>query len=100
MSVGNAIRKRRKHLNLTLQELASRVDTDSGNLGTWAGPYKHGDVFGTSVYIHFWNPELGQFKTVLPPWAYRVKETLMELLYGKKPSFLIELSAEPWLLEP
>lgn len=32
MSVGNAIRKRRKQLNLTLQELAGRVDTDSGNL--------------------------------------------------------------------
>jgi amino-acid N-acetyltransferase len=32
MSVGNAIRKRRKHLNLTLQELARRVETDSGNL--------------------------------------------------------------------
>ena len=74
--------------------------TDSGNMGTWAGPYKHGDVFGTSVYIHFWNPELGQFRTVLPPWAYRVKETLMQLMYGEKPTFLIELSAEPWLLEP
>ena len=32
MSVGNAIRKRRKQLNLTLQALAARVDTDSGNL--------------------------------------------------------------------
>lgn len=74
--------------------------TDSGNLGQWAGAYKHGDVFGTSVYIHFWNPELGQFRTVIPPWAYRVKESLMELRYGKKESFLIELSAEPWLLEP
>jgi hypothetical protein len=74
--------------------------TDSGNLGTWAGPYKHGDVFGTSVYIHFWNPELGQFRTILPPWFYRVKEGLMALLYGEKETMLIELSAEPWLLEP
>jgi hypothetical protein len=74
--------------------------TDSGNLGTWAGPYKHGDAFGTSVYIHFWNPELGQFRTALPPAAYRVKESVMELLYGKKETILIELSAEPWLLEP
>lgn len=32
MSVGNAIRKRRKALNLTLQELAKLVDADSGNL--------------------------------------------------------------------
>ncbi len=74
--------------------------TDSGNLGTWAGPYKHGDAFGTSVYLYFWNPELGQFRTIMPAWAYKVKTAAMELLYGKKPTFLIELSAEPWLLEP
>ncbi|MCA9357187.1 beta-galactosidase [Candidatus Nomurabacteria bacterium] len=74
--------------------------TDSGNLGTWKGAYSRGDIFGTSVYVHFWNPELGQFKTVLPPWAYRVKDNLMGVFYGRKPSYLIELSAEPWLLEP
>lgn len=74
--------------------------TDSGNLGTWRGAYSLGDAFGTSVYVYFWNPELGQFKTVLPPWFYRVKEGLMALLYGEKETFLIELSLEPWLLEP
>lgn len=74
--------------------------TDSGNLGTWIGAYRAGDAFGTSVYVHFWNPELGQFKTVLPPWAYRVKENLMQLFFGEKPTYLIELSAEPWLVEP
>lgn len=74
--------------------------TDSGNLGTWSGAYSRGDMFGTSVYVHFWNPELGQFRTVLPPWAYRVKDNFMRILYGKKPSILVELSAEPWLLEP
>lgn len=74
--------------------------TDSGNLGTWAGAYQRGDVFGTSVYVYFWNPELGQFRTVLPPAAYRVKERLMSLRYGAKPTVLIELSAEPWLIKP
>jgi hypothetical protein len=74
--------------------------TDSGNLGTWSGAYSRGDVFGTSVYVHFWNPELGQFRTLLPAWAYRVKDNFMGLLYGQKPTVLIELSAEPWLLEP
>lgn len=74
--------------------------TDSGNLGMWADAYKHGDAFGTSVYVYFWNPELGQFKSVLPPWWYRVKERIVTLLYGKKPTYLIELSAEPWLTEP
>lgn len=74
--------------------------TDSGNLGTWKGAYTAGDAFGTSVYVYFWNPDLGQFKTVLPPWFYRVKENALALLYGHKKTFLIELAAEPWLLEP
>jgi hypothetical protein len=74
--------------------------TDSGNLGTWAGAYRHGDAFGTSVYVHFWNPELGQFRTLLPPWFYRAKERVMALWYGEKPTYLIELSAEPWLVAP
>ncbi|OGG86207.1 hypothetical protein A2392_01970 [Candidatus Kaiserbacteria bacterium RIFOXYB1_FULL_46_14] len=74
--------------------------TDSGNLGLWAHAYKHGDAFGTSVYVYFWNPELGQFRTILPPWFYRAKENFIKLFYGNKPTFLIELSAEPWLVEP
>lgn len=74
--------------------------TDSGNLGTWVDAYRRGDVFGTSVYVHFWNPELGQFRTVLPPWMYRVKDNTMRVFFGAKPTMLIELSAEPWLLEP
>lgn len=88
-------------------EIVRRLDptrpilvTDSGNLGVWAGAYKHGDAFGTSVYVYFWNPELGQFRTVLPPWFYRIKENLIALFYGDKPTYLIELSAEPWLVEP
>ncbi len=74
--------------------------TDSGNLGTWNGAYSHGDSFGTSVYVYFWNPELGQFKTLLPPWFYRAKEGIMALVHGSKETFLIELALEPWLLEP
>lgn len=74
--------------------------TDSGNLGTWTGAYKNGDAFGSSVYVYFWNPELGQFKSILPPWWYRFKEGLLTIIYGPKPTYLIELAAEPWLLEP
>ncbi|MEY2640816.1 MAG: hypothetical protein RL150_209 [Candidatus Parcubacteria bacterium] len=74
--------------------------TDSGNLGTWAGPYARGDAFGTSVYVYLWNPDIGPFKSFLPPSAYRVKTSLMEILYGKRESMLIELSLEPWLLQP
>jgi len=84
----------------TLDPTRPILITDSGNLGTWSGAYQAGDIFGTSVYVYFWNPELGQFKTILPPWFYRVKESLVALRYGEKPTLLIELSAEPWLLEP
>lgn len=83
-----------------LDPARSILVTDSGNLGTWHGAYRRGDVFGTSVYVHFWNPELGQFRSMLPPWSYRAKDNLMALFFGRKPSVLIELSAEPWLLEP
>jgi len=74
--------------------------TDSGNLGMWSGAYQAGDMFGTSVYVHFWNPELGQFRTLLPSWFYRVKENITKLRFGDKPTVLIELSAEPWLVAP
>lgn len=84
----------------TLDPTRPVLVTDSGNLGTWAGAYQSGDAFGTSVYVYFWNQQLGQFKTLLPPWFYRVKEKIMSYLYGKKPTFLIELAAEPWLLQP
>ena len=76
------------------------IVTDSGNLGLWAGAYKRGDIFGTSVYVHFWNPDIGQFRTLIPPFVYRVKENVLAFIYGKKPTFLIELSAEPWLIAP
>jgi hypothetical protein len=74
--------------------------TDSGNIGTWMGAYRAGDLFGTSMYVYFWNPDLGQFKSILPPWFYRAKEGFLALLFGEKQTLLIELAAEPWLLEP
>ena len=74
--------------------------TDSGNLGTWVGAYRAGDAFGTSMYVYFWTPELGQFKSMLPAWFYRMKEGVLGLLFGEKETILIELSAEPWLVEP
>lgn len=84
----------------TLDSTRPILVTDSGNLGTWHKAWRNGDAFGTSVYVHFWNPELGQFRTVLPPWFYRVKASVLDLLYGEQESMLIELSAEPWLVAP
>ncbi|MDA8611468.1 cellulase family glycosylhydrolase, partial [Candidatus Pacebacteria bacterium] len=74
--------------------------TDSGNIGTWSGAYKRGDAFGTSVYLYLWNPEIGPFKSFLPASFYRFKEGLVRSFYGRKETILIELAAEPWLLEP
>lgn len=70
--------------------------TDGGNFGTWAEAYHAGDVFGTSVYLYFWNETTGIFRTILPPAYYRVKTNLMRFL-GVKPVILSELSLEPWL---
>ena len=84
----------------TLDPTRQILLTDSGNLGTWFGAYSRADVFGTSVYVHLWNPEFGPLKTVLPGWFYRVKDNVMAVIFGEKPSVLIELSVEPWLVEP
>ncbi len=83
-----------------LDETRKILVTDSGNLGSWQKPYEKGDMFGTSVYVHFWNQELGQFRTVLPPWFYRVKDNFWKTFYGQKESILVELSLEPWLIAP
>jgi hypothetical protein len=74
--------------------------TDSGNLGRWTEAYSRGDAFGTSVYLYFWNPYIGRFRSILPPSFYRAKTNLMEMIHGKKETFLIELSLEPWLIQP
>jgi hypothetical protein len=74
--------------------------TDSGNLGLWSGAWRVGDVFGTSVYMYLWNPTIGEIRSVYTPSFYKVKSNLMSLLYGPKKNLLIELSFEPWLIEP
>ncbi len=71
--------------------------TDSGNLGTWIGAYRRGDLFGTSVYVYLYNEQTGPFKTVLPPDVYVAKRKAMELLFSEKEALLIELSLEPWM---
>jgi len=74
--------------------------TDSGNMGGWKDAYSRGDLFGTSVYVYFWNPFIGKFRSILPPSFYSLKDNYMEFLYGHKKTILIELSLEPWLIQP
>lgn len=74
--------------------------TDGGNTGTWFESYRRADVFGTSMYLYFWNEATGAFRTALPPAYYRAKIRLMSLLFGEKPVILSELSLEPWFGAP
>lgn len=74
--------------------------TDSGNLGTWYGAWRRGNIFGTSVYVYLWNEKVGPLRTLLPPRWYQFKRNVMSILFGEKETLLIELSAEPWLLTP
>jgi len=74
--------------------------TDSGEISTWRKPYKYGDAFGTSVYVYIWNHRVGEFKYPIPAVFFDIKRWIWEIWYGKKPSMLIELSTEPWLLTP
>lgn len=77
------------------------VITDSGEFGTWFGAYKRGDVFGTSMYLYIWNRRLGPLRYPILPLFFRIKHNLASLFFGhKKPSIVIELEAEPWLLQP
>ncbi len=75
--------------------------TDSGEFGTWYKAYQKGDVFGTSMYLYiWWRHGIGPLRYPITPAFFRIKNNLMNLIYGPKPKMVIELSAEPWLLEP
>lgn len=74
--------------------------TDSGEFGLWYEAYQRGDIFGTSMYLYIWNRIIGPFRYPIIPAFFRIKNNLISLVYGTKPSLVIELSAEPWLLQP
>lgn len=74
--------------------------TDSGEFGRWLPAYKRADTFGSTLYIYVWGKHVGPFRWPIGPSFFRVKRNIAELVYGKKPALLVELSAEPWLLQP
>lgn len=74
--------------------------TDSGEFGAWGQAWRRGDVFGSSMYLYIWSQQLGPLRYPIGPSFFRVKQKVMEMLFGEKPKILIELSAEPWLLAP
>ncbi len=77
--------------------------TDSGEWGTWRKAYKNGDVFGTTMYLYVYFKQGGISEPIrypLIPAFYRIKQNIIGTIFGKKPSIVIELPAEPWLLQP
>lgn len=76
------------------------ITTDSGNLGLWLGAYKRGDIFGSTFYIYLTNDKVGEIKSRVNHNFYKFKKIVAQTLYGKKPVYLIEVSLEPWLVEP
>lgn len=74
--------------------------TDSGEFGQWYKAYRNGDVFGNSVYLYVWSAWFGPIRYPVGPSFFRIKQNLIDLIYGKKPKILIEMQAEPWLLTP
>ncbi len=77
--------------------------TDSGEWGLWYKAYKNGDAFGTTMYLYVYFKQGGISKPIrypLIPAFYRIKQNIIGTILGKKPSLVIELPAEPWLLQP
>ncbi|MDP3792282.1 MAG: beta-galactosidase [bacterium] len=74
--------------------------TDSGEFGLWFKAYRRGDVFGTSLYLYIWNRTIGSFRYPITPSFFRIKHNLVKIILGEKPAIVVELSAEPWLLQP
>ena len=74
--------------------------TDSGEFGNWFQAYRRGDLFGTSLYLYIWNKQLGPLRYPITPAFFRIKQNLINLFFGSKPSLIVELEAEPWLLQP
>ncbi|OGN05087.1 MAG: hypothetical protein A2831_00190 [Candidatus Yanofskybacteria bacterium RIFCSPHIGHO2_01_FULL_44_17] len=73
--------------------------TSSGEFDPWFQTYKRTDVFGSSAYLYVWW-KTGPFRYPITPGFFRIKQNLVDLVYGKKPKVLIELSTEPWLRQP
>jgi len=75
--------------------------TDSGEFGTWYKSYKRSDVFGTSMYLYIWSRKLDRpLRYPITPAFFRIKQNIIKLFNKPKPALVIELSAEPWLLQP
>jgi len=74
--------------------------TDSGELGFWFKTYSRADHFGSTFYMYTANNFFDDMRSIMSHNNYLYKRKIMELFYGKKPSYLIEVSIEPWFTKP
>ncbi|OGN02509.1 MAG: hypothetical protein A2655_02175 [Candidatus Yanofskybacteria bacterium RIFCSPHIGHO2_01_FULL_43_42] len=97
----NEILKKEIDLVRQLDSQHPIIITDSGEFGDWFRAYSRADVFGTSLYLYVW-PKSIDFPIRYPitPGFFRLKYNITRLILGAKPTLVIELSAEPWLLQP
>lgn len=71
--------------------------TESGELSTWFGAARIGDIVGTTMYRQTWWHKAGGFYTRYPfqPVYYWRKAQLIKKIFNKK-VICVELQAEPW----
>ncbi len=75
--------------------------TDSGELSTWRKAFRHGDVFGTTMYVYSWNELMGDFRNPFLPGFYSFRSNILNLFRKEhKQTIIAELSLEPWLDKP
>lgn len=71
--------------------------TDSGELSTW-WPISHsgGDILGTTLYRVVYNPYIGYFRWLTPPFYYWSRVQLLKQFTPIKRVIVAELQGEGW----
>lgn len=72
------------------------MTTGSGELSLWLRTAGIGDQFGTTLYRHIWNKDIGAFTHVFPPAWYTFRAWVAERFLGTNRVMVAELQAEPW----
>jgi len=83
----------------TVKNISSKpiIITDSGEFGIWLPAAKRANIFGSTLYRYVYNEFFGYITYPLPPSFFRLKQGLLKLFLGQKPTIVTELQAEPWM---
>lgn len=83
-----------------LDPLRPIMITESGELSTWIGGARRGDVLGTSLYRKIYGKLQFYFTYPIPPVFYQRKVILAKLLFDLDEVIAVEVQAEPWGHKP